>query len=243
MSTLARRPLDMSKLDTEATRKTLRKILIARSVPFIFIAIITILWLLLPYIATAQARNSLKTNNVTGAKNWLTLLATNAVFEQYKKPFNEAIVATHAKRFDSASQLFDQSIALAPEVQKCMVRTQLVLSSELAGDDAVQRNDRQAALAYYTRAAAQIEANPKCFSNQSELASRIAAKLAATLLDIKKDIKDLSKDKDTNKAEPKEPTEQQLNDMQNLQEKSEEWRQRSLRAPKNLPEYSERKKW
>jgi hypothetical protein len=131
-----RRPFDITKLDFEGNRKRKRKKLIVWSLPVVILIVGVCLWLLFPYVATAQA-SKLLDSDTGGASNWLNSLNTHAFYERYKLPFNKAIVATKAKQFDAADVFFKEAITLAPDTEKCFIHVQSVLSSELAGDTAV----------------------------------------------------------------------------------------------------------
>lgn len=213
------RPLDITKLDFEGNRKRRRKRLIMQSLPVVIALILVCIWLVLPAIATQQASAANKSGAYSTAQQWLNVLATNTVFETYKRPFNQAIVATNQKQFDEASEFFRQAIALAPESEKCFIRVQSVLSSELAGDDAVSRQDTQAAITYYTKALSDITTYPQCFKDYSSLTLRIATKLAELVNKLKEETtyQDSDETPDSTKTSTETPSDDQMKKLETMQ--------------------------
>lgn len=171
------RPLDITKLDFEGNRKRKRTHLIAWSLPVVVIIALFCLWLILFYVAPAQASTELSNGNTSAASGWLAPLKTNVFYEKYKLPFNKALVATQAKQFDTANELFREAATLAPESQRCFVHVQSVLSSELAGDDATNKKNYQEAITYYTKALSEISNHKPCFTAYNDLSTRINDKL------------------------------------------------------------------
>lgn len=212
------RPLDISKLDFEGNRKRRRKKLLLWSIPFAGIVLLTCVWLVLPLIATGQAGAANTSGAYGTARSWLKILATNTVFEPYKLPFNKAIVATNNKQFDDAAEFFRQAIAQAPDSEKCFIRVQSVLSSELAGDDAVSRNDTQAAITYYTKALSDITTYSGCFKQYDSLSLRIATKVAELVNQLKKEAyQDETETPDSTKTNTEMPSEDQLKQLEIMQ--------------------------
>lgn len=231
------RPLDIGKLDFEGNRKRRRKKLLKWSLPFVIVAALGCLWLVLPFIVTGQAAAA-NTSGVYGtAEGWLKLLATNTVFESYKRPFNRAIVATNQKKFDDAAESFRQAIALAPESEKCSIRVQAVLSAELAGDAAASRKDTQAAITYYTKALSDTTTYAACFKQYDELSLRIATKLSELINQLKKEAyQDETETPDTTKTTSETPTDDQLKQLENMQKRGQVNKQES--AKKTNPDYN-----
>lgn len=228
------RPLDLGKLDFEGNRKRRRKKLLIRLSPILAGLVMIIVWLLLPFIATEQAILASKAANYSAASNWLDALGTNNLFETYKRPFNQGIVATNQKKFDIAADHLKQSISLAPNEIKCSIRIQLVLSNELAGDDALTRKDRQAAIQYYTRALSDITTHKDCFQDQSALSMRIALKLAELYNAIKQDTyQDKTETPDTARTNTESPTDKQLEELQRLQQQGQQAVQEESRKLKS----------
>lgn len=212
------RPLDISKLDFEGNRKRRRKKLLIRSLPVVGILLLACIWLVLPTFATSRASAANTSGAYNTAQNWLKALVTNTVFESYKQPLNCGIVATNNKQFDEASEYFRKAIALAPELEKCFIRIQSVLSSELAGDDAVSRDDTQAAITYYTKALSDISAYPACFDKYDALTLRIANKITELMNQLKKEMyQDETETPDSTKNDTETPTEDQLKQLEIIQ--------------------------
>lgn len=222
-----KRPFDIGKLDFEGNRKRRRKKLIIRSIPVVALLIILALWLALPTIATSQAIAAAKNNDHDTARTWVGLLATNNYFEPYIRPFNQAIIATNQKRFDDALEYFRQSIALAPEEKKCFIRTQMVLSIELAGDN-TDPNDHQRSITYYTRALSEISVHRSCFDDKKDLELRIAGKLADKVNAAKKELyQDATETAEKSQSKGEAPSDKQLQDLQKLQQQGQQSKQES----------------
>lgn len=173
-----RRPLDVTKLDFEGNRLRRRRRLILWSLPVVVIITLLCIWLIIPYIATAQAASSVTNGNTAAAAHWLDALQTNIFYEKYKLPFNKALVATNDKRFDDADELYKEALASAPAAQQCFIHVQSVLSNELAGDNAVSEQKYRDAITYYTKSLAETTNYAACFKNYDALIDRINDKLA-----------------------------------------------------------------
>lgn len=222
------RPLDLKKLDFDGNRRRKRRRLLLWSLPAVLALTLGALWLMLPFIAIPQASAANESRSYDTAEKWLDTLAYNTVFEPYKQPFNRAIVATNNKQFDKAGDYFRQAIALAPDSQKCFIRVQWVLSSELGGDDAVNRKDYQAAISFYTKALSDITANYNCFEQYPELSLRIATKLA----DLMKQIREQNQTDTNSQTQNTDntPTAQQLQQLQQLQQQGQIQKQEDSRG-------------
>lgn len=85
------RRLDISKIDVETLRRKKRQKLLLWSTLPVLLLMMVIAWLMLPYIATAQASNAIGYQHYDDASHWLGLLGTNSYFEPYKRSFNQAI--------------------------------------------------------------------------------------------------------------------------------------------------------
>lgn len=219
------RPYDLRKLDFEGNRKRRRKKLFIWSLPLVVTLLIAVAWLMLPYVATSQASSALKNGDLDASGVWLKTLATNNVFETYKKPFNQAIVATHQHKFDEALDYFRQSIALAPEDEKCFIRLQLVLSLELAGDNLAPQKDKQRSIIYYTRALSEISVHRSCFEKHKELEQRVASKLADQTNSVKQELyQDADETVQSTKEKNELPSDDQLKDLQSLQQQGQQYK-------------------
>lgn len=224
------RPLDITKLDFEGNRKRRRKKLFLWSLPAVLVMLVGCIWLILPAVLTGQASTANASGAYDAAEKWLKVLVANPVFEAYKRPFNRAIVATNQKQFDTAGEFFRQAIALAPDSEKCFIRVQSVLSSELAGDDAVTRKDTQAAITYYTKALSDITTYPQCFKQYSSLSLRIATKLAELVNQLKKEsYQDQTATPDSTKTEAETPSDDQMKKLETMQKNGQVNKQEAAR--------------
>lgn len=162
------RPLDIDKLDFDGIRRRTRKRLILWSLTPVIAALIAIGWFVFPMIATNIASVNVASGNYDAAAWWLSVAGYSTPPDSYKVPFNRAIVETDKKQYDQADTDFIAAVTLAPNDQKCFIRVQSVLSTELAGDNAAL-SDKQKAIQYYTKALADSTANPDCFKQYSQL--------------------------------------------------------------------------
>lgn len=225
------RRLDISKINTESMRRKKRQKFLLWSSGPLCILLGAVIWLFLPYYATTQASNAIGYQHYDDASRWLQLLGTNSHFELYKRSFNQAITQTHRKQYDEAAESFRAAIAAAPESEKCMIRVQLVLSTELAGDDAAASENTQATIVAYTKALSDIAAHAECFKDQKQLIARISEKLAATINQMnKKRYQDTNQTaKDSQKA-TQEPSKDQLEQLEKLQNEGQLGKQESERS-------------
>lgn len=213
------RPFDIGKLDFEAVRHNRRRILLKRSWPVVAVSVLVCGWLVYPYIATAVAAKDIKAARYDSAKRWLDSLHFHVMFEQWKLMFNQAIVSAHTKQYDEASEYFRSAIALAPEGQRCMVRTQAVTVGELAGDEAIARQDYAEAIRFYTKALAEVQANVRCFSQDPERAARLAEKIArAANQQQEKNYQDTTNDQKTVEKDSQAPSEDQMQELDKLEQ-------------------------
>lgn len=238
-----RRPFDLGKLDFEGVRRARRKRLLVWSLGPIIALLLVTLWLVLPFIATAQARSASDRRAYGVAEGWLRLLVTNSVFEPYKRALNRALTASSQKHYVDAENYFHEAIAAAPEDKKCFVRQQSVLASEQAGDDAAGKKDFQNGVLYYTKALSDIAANPRCFEFYPALVKRIAEKLARLEQEAKEQL-------DPNADGPKPlqeqsgttPSDQQMKTLNNLQQLSQIAKQEEAKKEVDLNDRTE-KQW
>lgn len=216
------RPFDLGKLDIEGNRKRRRKKFLVWSAPVVVLVVLACLYLSLPTIAARQAGMAHSSGAYSTAATWLRISSVNTVYEGYKQPFNSAIIATNQEQFDNANELFRQAIASAPESQKCFIRVQSVLSSELAGDAAVTRQDIQAAVTYYTKALSDITTHPDCFTAYGALTLRIATKLSDIVNQLNEAAyRDQTATPESTTSQADAPTDEQLDDLEELQKKSQ----------------------
>lgn len=212
------RRLDIGKVDLEGIRRRKRQKLLVWSLAPIVLLLLVASWLVLPYAATSQAAKATGYQHYDDAARWLGLLGTNSYFESYKRSFNQAITQTHRKQYNEAAESFRAAIAAAPESEKCMIRVQSVLSTELAGDDAVAVQDTQAAIIAYTKALSDMAAHSDCFKDQQALMKRISEKLAELINQMnKKRYQDTNKTAEDSKKENQQPSEDQMKQMEKLQ--------------------------
>lgn len=99
-----------------------------------------------------------------------------------------------------------------------MIRVQSVLSTELAGDDAVAAQDTQAAIIAYTKALSDMAAHSDCFKNQPALIKRVSEKLAELINQMnKKRYQDTNKTAEDSQKDNQQPSEDQMKQMEKLQ--------------------------
>ena len=238
-----RRPLDITKLDFEARRYARRRTLFRWSLPLMLVLVGLACWLALPTFATIVAIQATDRGDYTTAEQWLNYAAYGTVLEKYKVPFNKAIVAVHQKQFDLAIEEVRTAIVGAPEDPKCFIRTQSVLATELAGDDAIARAKPEEAIQYYTKAIGEIRANNDCFKEYEKLSMRIAEKLSAVTNAIKKKS---YQDPNSTGKEVEEanqtPSKDQMDKLDKLIEEGEVRRQESDYRSREA-DYSIKKPW
>ena len=243
MSTDSLRPLDLGKLDFEGNRRRRRRRWLVRILPVAGMLFLVATWLILPSIATNLAQRAVQNSDFDGASGALGVLVTNGVIEPYKQPFNQAIVSTYQKKFDDAAEYFRKAIALAPDNQKCFIRVQSVLSNELAGDEAITRKDQSKAILYYSKALSDTTTYKDCFKSYSSLSERIATKLSQLYNDIKKETyQDQTSTPDSAKTDSDNPSSQQLDELQKLQQQGQEARREDTRKYTSNPDYTG-KRW
>ena len=201
-----KRPFDMAVMNTDKARLVRRKQMSLASLPVLVVFSLLALWLSLPLLATERANQSLQQGNERAASMWLSMAEINPYFEQYKLSLNKAIVETHSGNFDAAAEQFRRAITLASDEQKCMVRVQAVLSSEIAGDSELSNPVSLRAVGRYQKALTDISAHGDCFIEHPEIQKRIEGKLLGALLKIKQDLGSDSPNQNTSPNRQPSPT-------------------------------------
>ncbi|PID30301.1 hypothetical protein CSA80_02635 [Candidatus Saccharibacteria bacterium] len=214
------RPYDMTLTDSDGIRRRRRRRLLLRSLLPVICVVVLALWLALPWFTTTMAQNAINDNRPETAQSWLSLGRINTVFEPYKHPFNRGIAAAHAKQYDKAFDEFQEALASAPDDQVCLIHQQIVITSELAGDDALSRQDAAQAIVYYIKAIASVVAHPQCFKgNGNGGKSGLEDKLAAATRAAEQSSSDSDEQQsDQNPSDSSPPSDDQLDKAEQLEQ-------------------------
>lgn len=116
---------DPSLMDYAALRKQKRKKLLIWSAPAVALAILIMLWFVLPTVLTGRAIPQYKHGNYGSARRWITPLTWTSP-EPFVAAYNSGTADAAQEKFERAEKELTRALAIAPKNKRCMTARNLV---------------------------------------------------------------------------------------------------------------------